>query len=454
MPLIGRVRRTIRKHALFPRGARVLVALSGGADSVALLHVLRELASEGDLTLAGVTHFNHQLRGVESDADEAFCREAASALELPFEAGRADVAALARRSGRSIEDAARSARYAFFIEMADRLRADVVAVGHSADDQAETFLLRLLRGAGPRGLAGIRPRAGRIVRPLLEVERAELRRYAAEHELAFREDSSNADVRIPRNRVRHEVIPALQLYAPAIAVVLAREATIARQDEEYLESRAIDLAPSIVLRTECGIELDTAALRTLPPALATRVVRQALGATAAGRFIGFQHIERVLDLAAAESRDGAAVALPGQVARRRAGRIVLEAPAGEPFSNFFRFPLSIPGEVACPGWAVSAEPVSGAVEVAARRARGGEAIVAAAPLRGPLAVRTRRRGDRFHPLGMGGGDESCRIFWSTGRFPGPSGISSPWWSTATIGLSGSSASRWPRIFASQSPHRA
>src|SRR5688572_24313927 len=119
MPLIGRVRRTIRKHALFPRGARVLVALSGGADSVALLHVLGELAGDGDLTLAGVTHFNHQLRGVESDADEAFCREAASAFELPFEAGRADVAALAQRSGRSIEDAARSARYAFFIEAAD-----------------------------------------------------------------------------------------------------------------------------------------------------------------------------------------------------------------------------------------------------------------------------------------------------------------------------------------------
>jgi tRNA(Ile)-lysidine synthase len=276
MPLIGRVLRTIRKHDLFPRGARVLVALSGGSDSVALLHILRGLEGLGELSVAGVAHFNHQLRGAEADADEEFCRQSALALGLPFDAGRGDVARLAAESGRSVEDAARAARYAFLAESAERLRADVVAVGHTADDQAETFLLRLLRGAGSRGLAAIRPRAGRIVRPLLEVRRADLRSFIAEQSLRYREDASNADLQFARNRVRHELIPVLESYSPGIVPVLAREAELARQDEEYLESAAIELGSSIVLKTDCDLEIDAVALKSLPAALASRVVRQAL----------------------------------------------------------------------------------------------------------------------------------------------------------------------------------
>src|SRR5688572_5786712 len=165
----GRVLRTIRKHRLFPRGANVLVALSGGPDSVALLHILRTLEQRAELFVAGVAHLNHRLRGEDADADEQFCRELAAELGLTIEVDRADIASVARESGRSIEDAARSVRYAFLDEAAERLGAAVIAVGHSQDDQAETFLLRLLRGAGARGLSGIRPRAGRVVRPLLEI---------------------------------------------------------------------------------------------------------------------------------------------------------------------------------------------------------------------------------------------------------------------------------------------
>src|SRR5512141_854929 len=172
MSVSERTLRTIRRHSMLPRGGRVVVALSGGPDSVALVHVLGELASAGELAIAALAHFNHQLRGVEADEDEVFCRRMAGALGLPFEAGRADVRALAAEHGRSIEDAARVARYAFFEEVADRIGADVIAVGHTRDDQAETFLLRLLRGSGLRGLAGILPRSGRVVRPLLDVSRA------------------------------------------------------------------------------------------------------------------------------------------------------------------------------------------------------------------------------------------------------------------------------------------
>jgi tRNA(Ile)-lysidine synthase len=324
--LSQRVLRSIRRHALLPRGGRVLVALSGGPDSVALVHLLLELQADGDLTVAGLAHFNHQLRGIDADADETFCRAMADTLGLPFDVGRADVAAAARDAGRSIEDVARELRYAFLERAADRSSADAIAVGHSLDDQAETFLLRLVRGAGTRGLAAILPRAGRVIRPLLEISRAELREFAAARGLAFRTDASNDDVSIPRNRVRHELIPYLQReFSPSISAVLAREAALAREDDDRLRQEAIDLARSIVLTTTDGkTELDALALQALHPALAGRIVKEALTARAPGRFIGFEHVEDVLRCAAGQ--EGDAIDLPGQRAVRRGAVIVLGPP--------------------------------------------------------------------------------------------------------------------------------
>jgi len=394
---------------MLPRGARVLVALSGGPDSVALLHILRTLEARGELVVAGAAHFNHQLRGAEADADESFCRDLAAGTGIPFLAGRADVAARARESGRSLEDAARQARYEFLNEAADSAGADAIAVGHSLDDQAETFLLRLIRGAGPAGLAGIRPRAGRVVRPLLDISRAELRQYAAEHGLGFRDDSSNADVRIPRNRVRLELLPLLSQFSPAIAATLAREAALAREDEEFLDRLAIESAASLVLPKSNGVAVDIAGLTALAPALASRVTRKAVAAAAPGRFIGFQHIDDLLELARSGA-EGAAAALPGVTAVRRGSRIVFGIVSDRPFSNSFRFPLSIPGEVAVPGWALSAARIEEPEEVTPPPARGNTAVVAAAPLRGPLAVRSRRPGDVFRPLGMHGRGRKLQDF--------------------------------------------
>ena len=394
---------------MLPRGARVLVALSGGPDSVALLHILRTLERRGELAVAAAAHFNHQLRGAEADADETFCRDLAADAGVPFIAGRADVAARARESRRSIEDAARQARYEFLNDAADSAGAEAIAVGHSLDDQAETFLLRLIRGAGPAGLAGIRPRAGRVVRPLLDISRAELRGYAAEHGLDFRDDASNADVRIPRNRVRLELLPHLSLFSPAIAATLAREAALARDDEEFLDRLAIESAASIVLLESSGVAVDAAGLTALPPALASRVTRKALAAAVPGRFIGFQHIDDLLELARGGA-EGAALALPGVTAVRRGSRIVFGTAADRPFSNSFRFPLSIPGEVAVPGWALSAARLEEPGDVVPPPARGNTAVVAAAPLHGPLAVRSRRPGDTFRPLGMRGRGRKLQDF--------------------------------------------
>jgi tRNA(Ile)-lysidine synthase len=385
----------------------VLVALSGGPDSVALLHVLQTLERRGHLIVAGAAHFNHQLRGVEADADELFCRELAASVRLPILAGRGDVRRMARESGRSIEDAARTARYRFLNGAAASLEAVAVAVGHSLEDQAETFLLRLIRGAGPAGLAGVRPRAGIVIRPLLEISRAELRAYAAEHGLTFREDPSNADVGIPRNRVRAELLPHLQQFSPAIAATLARQAALARIDDEFLEGAAIERARSIVLQEDNGVALDAPALAALHPALASRVARAALQAAAPGRFIGFQHVDDLLDLT--RRPDGSSVALPGLVATRKGARLVLGNAPAPPFANSFSIPLSIPGEVEAAGWTVSAR-CPAAVPLQPLVARGHAVVVAAGPLRYPLAVRSRRPGDRFKPIGMGGRGRKLQDF--------------------------------------------
>jgi tRNA(Ile)-lysidine synthase len=407
MALLERVRRTIHKHALVGADARVIVAVSGGPDSVVLVHLLLELQAAGDLTVAGLAHFNHQLRGVDADQDEAFCREMADRLGLPIDVDRAAVATAARSAGRSIEDVARELRYAFLERTADARGADAIAVGHSLDDQAETFLLRLIRGAGSRGLASILPRAGIVIRPLIDIAREDLRAYAAERALPFRTDATNDDLSIPRNRVRHELIPYLEReFSPGISRVLAREAAVAREDEDRLQQEAIDFAGSIVLsRTGGKTELDAVRLRSLHPALAARVARHALAAEAPFRFIGFEHVAALLQLAGGS--DGNAIDLPGQRAVRRGAVIVLGPPpprrrdGGE--ENSFRVALSIPGEVTLDkqGWMVSAERLDSLAAGGPGPARAAQVIVAADPVALPLAIRSRRRGDRFCPLGLG-----------------------------------------------------
>jgi tRNA(Ile)-lysidine synthase len=410
MTLLNRVRRTIEQHGLCVTGCRVLVALSGGSDSVALLRILRELEATDDFTVAGAAHLNHQLRGADADEDERFCAALAAELGAPFISQRVDVAALAKAERRSVEVAARAARYAFFERAAVECAADTIAVGHTKDDQAETFLLRLLRGAGARGLSGIHPRAGRVIRPLLEIERRVLRDYLADCRQPFREDASNADVAIPRNRVRHELLPLLRSrFSPAIVDVLAREAVLARQDEEFLQEQAIKLADEIVL-TEEAIRIDAIGLAAAPRALSSRIVLAALTRFAGSKPITSDHVERVFRLG-----EGQAVSLPGQTAVRVGGRIALRPghrvsaighrPLAIDHRSDFACLLSIPGEVelGLQGVAVRAEHLA---DPAARQrkwvGRGQEVGVAAGRLELPLAVRTRRAGDRFRPLGAPG----------------------------------------------------
>jgi tRNA(Ile)-lysidine synthase len=414
MPTLAeRVRHTIRQHDLIPSGARVLVALSGGPDSVALLTLLRMLADDDNFVVAGAAHLNHLLRGRDADEDEAFCRRLVSSLSLPIEVETVDVARKARQERTSLENAAHEARYAFFGRAAGRLHADRVAVGHTRDDQAETFLLRLIRGAGPRGLGGIHPRAGLIVRPLVDCARAELRAFLQAHTIEFREDATNADVSIPRNRVRHELIPFLRdRFSPGIIAVLDREARIAREDAAFLDQAALEAAGRITVRTPAGVEIPAIALLAEPPAVARRVARGAQQTVSGGQFIGFDAVQALLEFAAS----GAAgpLDLPGHRMQRRGDTIVLSPSSpgrrgGRAEMCAFAYELSVPGRVAVPEAAcvISAEKAVATAEMAASdvwppTGREDAAVLDAACVHGPLAVRSRQPGDVFRPLGLRG----------------------------------------------------
>jgi len=239
-PLEQSVLANIRTSRMLAAGDRVGVAVSGGADSVALLRLLDRLRNELGITLA-VVHFNHSLRGAEADADSGFVAELAGALGLEFLAAREDVEAEALRQGWNLEDAARRLRYAFFDRVIGEGKATHIAVAHTADDQAETVLAHLMRGTGPTGLAGIYPIAGTIVRPLLGTRRERLREHLRAHGQTWREDSTNRDVRRTRAHIRVQLLPMLERdFSGEIVGHLGELARLAREEGNFWDALVED----------------------------------------------------------------------------------------------------------------------------------------------------------------------------------------------------------------------
>ena len=406
-PLIPHVSRTITRWQLLGPKDRVAVAVSGGSDSVALAWILRTVAPELGASLAGLIHVNHSLRGAESDADETFCRTLAERLGVPIEVRRRDVAGLARDRRVSLEVAARDARYACFDETADRLGANLVATGHTEDDQAETVLLRLLRGAGARGISGIRPRRGRFVRPLLETTRLELQQHLRALGEAWREDSSNADRAIIRNRIRHELVPVLKDIAPGGVRALARFARLAADDEEFLEEAANEKRATLVLSDR---SLDAAVLRTLPAAVARRLVRRFASEAAPDAHLSAHHLEAVYRLAATDNPVGQ-LDLPGLCVCKESGRLDFSPGVRQTSEAGVSWPvraLEVPGQVELPEAGVTIEArtmdaVEGSKQIGGAEAeRGSRVVIQRGPDASHLLVRNRRPGDRFQPLGAPG----------------------------------------------------
>ena len=428
--LVKKVYRSLQRFEMIRSGERVLVAVSGGPDSVALTHALVELAAAEEFELR-LAHLNHQLRE-DGDADEAFCAELAERLDLPFSSHRIDVAGEAQRNGYSLEEQARISRYRFLSETAERWQCARIAVGHTRDDQAETFLLRLLRGSGTTGLAAIRPvtsmptsfsassKAG-LVRPMLQVTRSEVLAFLDAKEIAYRLDRTNLDPSIPRNRVRHETLPFLaRHHNPNVTDTLARTAELLQDDEDWMEQEARRTLASLIEdsgRHGNRIRLSVKALERLHPALRRRVVRGAvLSVRGELRAVTCRHIEDVLGLIS-PGRSGRRLCLPGLDCGRSFDAIWFQPaaprhPTAKGY-NSYEYALTVPGELQIPE-AGGAIRVVEANATSLPPAAGKTVKIALGEVNGPLdrletlSVRSPVPGDRFRPLGAPGSKSIAR----------------------------------------------
>jgi tRNA(Ile)-lysidine synthase len=371
-------------------GDRVIVAVSGGADSVCLLEVLIELG----VTISGVAHFNHKLRGEASEADEKFVEQLASDRGLPFFRGEFQPVP------GNFEQAAREARRGFFHALIESKKADRIAVGHTRDDQAETVLFRITRGSGVPGLAGILPvtREG-IIRPLLDISRAQIIEFLNIHGIRWREDQTNSETRFMRNRIRHELLPLLaHNYNPRIAESLAQMAELAREEEDSWTQETVRLAAEMLAVTPGSVEVRARDLARMPKALARRLVREAIRAAKGDlRNIEFQHVEKILELARGPSGTGKAW-LPGVLITRSLDwvRLTTERSAGAPSAQ----KIVAPGRYYWPSANLQIQ-----LEVAERKGKT-PCDTLKGQLRwdqrvaGPLELRGWQKGDAYCPQGL------------------------------------------------------
>jgi tRNA(Ile)-lysidine synthase len=386
----------IRREKLLHAGDRVGVAVSGGADSVALLRIMLELRPELGIVLS-VVHFNHLLRGEEADADEQFVTQLAHRHKLEFFSGTGDVAAHARSHHLSTEAAARQLRYQYFRQLFEENKLNRIATGHTLDDQAETVLLRVVRGAGTRGLAGIYPQLlvdgsqFSVVRPLLKTRRKLLEGYLGEIGQDWREDSSNRDLRHARNRVRHGIVPRLdRTLNPAVRETLGETADIARSEEEYWQNEVSRAMPE-VWQSECLI-LRPAELAALPLALRRRVVRTA--AEFLGLNLEFRHVEEILEL---DQRGPRSAMLPeGWLLSVTKGGLQFAPPSRAAAANpEYEYKLAVPGTIRVPEAGACFEVAR--VPGSAAAGYNPDHMLDPALLQQELTVRNWRAGDRYWP---------------------------------------------------------
>jgi len=428
----------VREHHLVSGQHRLLVAVSGGQDSVCLLHILVRLQVELKVELH-VAHLNHQLRGAEAEADSSFVSHLAHQLGIPATIGQCNVKAYQAQQHTSLEEAAREVRYTFLAQVADSIGADRVAVGHTTDDHIETILMHIIRGTGTRGLRGLLPSSQwhssgsnlTIIRPLLRVSRQETATYCHNHQFIPRVDTSNLSLSSLRNRIRHQLLPQLRSYNPRITEALLRTAHIAGDDLAFLDRESARLWASVAQRQGDTIILNKEGFLQLPSALQRHLLRAAIEELLSSlKDIETRHIKEIM--AALTKPAGKRLNLPGGlvfVIEYNQYLLGTEAAALSPFPMLKNeIVLKIPGETLFPGWCVEVTIID---QEQIREKWKDEGALASSetitPLpidkgkviqkiglitnlytayldldevSGEVVVRCRQPGDRFQPLGM------------------------------------------------------
>lgn len=411
--MLAKVREFIAEHNLLSRGDLVIVAVSGGPDSVALLHVLERLSSEMGFSLH-VAHLNHGLRA-EAGEEEEFVARLAEQLGLNYSGSHADVRELARSRKMSLEEAGREARYAFFYRLQQELGATRVATAHHMGDQAETILMRLLRGTGLRGLRGIMPSRDIFIRPLLACTREEILAYLRDNRLEYRTDPSNYDPLYLRNRIRHLLLPQLSReYNPNIVAHLARLAEIAREENSLLDElteRAWNRVARVGPPGEIAFLLDE--FKDQPKAVRRRLILYALAQLQEAPGWEMKDTEMVLALAQKEG-SGKDLHLSRTLRVRKSYQELLfyqpQRKTVEPFCYF----LQIPGKTYIREMGI--ELTCRIQEGRPDRRSPGQVVLDWHKLKKPLEVRSRRPGDRFRPLGLGG-SKKLKDFFIDAKVP-------------------------------------
>lgn len=414
-PMLHQVAHTIRRFRMISPGQRIAVACSGGPDSTGLLLILQQLSSELGCTLS-VAHLNHQLRGAESDQDEQFVRNLAERLRLPFHRAAADIRLRSEQARENLEQTARRLRYDYLHSLTEAGKADRIAVGHTVDDQAETVLHRLLRGTGGRGLAGVYPTLENwLVRPLLETLRQDVLNWLRSTGQLWREDSSNADLRYLRNRIRRRVLPVLAESNPSIVRLLSRSAEIARDEEAFWDEYLSTFAKQHLEATEGLVRIAIAPMRRMPIAVARRFLRRALedmalrnGSSGQHRRLGrstsassFVHVEQILDLAL-RGCSGATLSLPGSIqARKEYSSLLLERSTRNAarFSGY-SYEVTVPETIVVPeipsSFAFELIPLASG---ASRYNGDGSDLLDCRAIQGSLVLRNWQAGDSFRQKG-------------------------------------------------------
>ncbi len=396
--ILEKVKKTIDDYKLIQRKDKILLAYSGGADSTALLHLLLSLQQEMAFGLF-LAHFNHKLRS-RADEDEKFIRLVAARLSLPLFVGSEDVRSYARERRLNIEEAGRGFRYDFLKKTASELGGAKIATGHTMTDQAETFLIRLLRGSGLRGLAGIYPTVeGRIIRPLVRVERKEVEAYLKERSLEFCVDESNFDRRYLRNRIRHELLPFLEEnFEPRVVHHLAQLASIIQEEESLLEKMTQDASQKVVVEKASRPVLELKALSSLPHALARRVVRDfILRLRGSLRDVSFRDVEALLNLG-----EGKEHPLKKSMTLRRERDSIFLKSKTLPVKYEHSWRGEEPLEIEEVNLKFEGKKIKKDASLPLGFDDRGRAFVDYGKLHFPLLVRNRRDGDRYQPLGAPG----------------------------------------------------